>query len=80
MSRFEKILNQVLSGSNDDNIRFSDLCNLLERMEFSNRIKGSHHIYFKAGKRNNCLQPLKNKAKAYQVKQVRLLLLKYKMF
>jgi predicted RNA binding protein YcfA (HicA-like mRNA interferase family) len=81
MSRFEKILNQVLSGSNDDNIRFSDLCNLLERMEFSNRIKGSHHIYFKAGiKEIIVLQPLKNKAKAYQVKQVRLLLLKYKMF
>jgi predicted RNA binding protein YcfA (HicA-like mRNA interferase family) len=45
---------------------------------FTERIKGDHHIY----KRNDIIeriviQPLGNKAKAYQVKQVRNLFIKY---
>lgn len=46
MSKFEKIIEKVLSGSADRNIEFNDLCNLLETLGFDNRIKGSHHIYF----------------------------------
>ncbi len=56
----------VMSGKNDNNIRFTE------------RIKDDHHIY----KRNDIIeriviQPLGNKAKAYQVKQVRNLFIKY---
>ena len=80
MSKFEKIIQKVLSGSSDRNIDFNDLCNLLETLGFNNRIKGSHHIYFKAGIEEIInLQPLNNKAKPYQVKQVRDLILKYKL-
>lgn len=80
MSKFEKIIQKVTSGSSDRNIDFNDLCNLLETLGFNNRIKGSHHIYFKEGIVEIInLQPLHNKAKPYQVKQVRELLIKYKL-
>ncbi len=80
MSKFEKIIQKVLSGSSDRNLDFNDLCNLLETLGFNNRIKGSHHIYFKKGIEEIInLQPLNNKAKPYQVKQVRELLIKYKL-
>ncbi|MBL0130978.1 MAG: type II toxin-antitoxin system HicA family toxin [Chitinophagaceae bacterium] len=80
MSKFEKIVLKVLSGNTDRNINFIDLCNLLETLDFDNRIKGSHHIYYKSGIDEIInLQPLNNKAKAYQVKQVRELLIKYKL-
>lgn len=80
MSKFEKIIQKVTSGSSDRNIDFNDLCNLLETLGFNNRIKGSHHIYFKERIAEIInLQPLNNKAKPYQVKQVRELLIKYKL-
>ena len=80
MSKFEKIIPRVLSGSSDRNIEFNDLCNLLETLGFNNRIKGGHHIYFKDGIEEIInLQPVNNKAKPYQVKQVRQVLIKYKL-
>jgi len=80
MSKFEKNIQRVTSGSSDSNIDFNDLCNLLETLGFNNRIKGNHHIYFKKGIAEIInLQPLNNKAKPYQVKQVRELLIKYKL-
>jgi predicted RNA binding protein YcfA (HicA-like mRNA interferase family) len=80
MSKFEKLIQKVLSGSSDKNVGFNDLCGLLEILGFDNRIKGSHHIYYKEGITEIInLQPEGNKAKAYQVKQVRELLIKYKL-
>jgi predicted RNA binding protein YcfA (HicA-like mRNA interferase family) len=80
MSKFEKTIQKILSAKSDRNIEFSDLCNLLETLGFDNRIKGSHHIYFKNGIDEIInLQSLKKKAKPYQVKQVRKLLIKYKL-
>jgi predicted RNA binding protein YcfA (HicA-like mRNA interferase family) len=80
MSKFEKIIQKILSGTSDRNVDFKDLCNLLESLGFDNRIKGSHHIYFKDGVSEIVnLQPMNNKAKPYQVKQVRELLIKYKL-
>lgn len=76
-----KILEKVLSGLSDKNLRFRDLIKLLSDFGFSQRIKGDHHIIFsdKVEEIIN-LQPLKDgKAKAYQVKQVRTIILKYKL-
>jgi hypothetical protein len=70
----ERILWRVLQGSSDANIRFSDLRALLLRLGFEERIKGSHHI----GEILN-LQPRKALAKPYQVKQVRKILVRYKL-
>jgi hypothetical protein len=76
----KKILDKVLSGLSDRNIRFNDLLKLLSDFGFSQRTKGDHHIFYREGVEEIInLQPLKGgKAKAYQVKQVRMLILKYK--
>lgn len=80
MSNFEKILLKILQGNSDTNIRFSELCQCLKRFGFCIRIKGSHHIFYKEGIEEILnLQPLGNKAKAYQVKQVRNVIIKYKL-
>ena len=80
MSQQNKHLTTILSGTSDSNIRFTDLCKILESLDFKLRIKGDHHIYYKEGIEDIInIQPLGNKAKAYQVKQVRNLILKYKL-
>ncbi|MBI5638949.1 MAG: type II toxin-antitoxin system HicA family toxin [Nitrospirae bacterium] len=75
------ILDKVLSGLSDKNIRFDDIKKLIMDFGFACRIKGDHHIFSKEGIAEIIdLQPLKDgKAKAYQVKQVRNLILKYKL-
>jgi len=78
MARRDKILDKVLRGTSDANIGFDELCRLLLRFGFAERIRGSHHIFAKEGIEEILnLQPRDNKAKPYQVKQVRNLLLKY---
>ena len=78
MSQRNKLFLAIMSGINDSNIRFSDLCKLLDSLGFQCRIKGDHHIYYKDGINDIInIQPLGNKAKAYQVKQIRNLILKY---
>lgn len=80
MPTVDKILFEVMSGTKDKNIRFSELQKLLETLGFQCRIKGDHFIYFKNGVDEIInLQPDGNKAKAYQVRQVRNLILKYKL-
>jgi len=53
---------------------------LLKHFGFEERIKGSHHIFRKAGIEEKInLQKDGNKAKPYQVKQVRNILITYKL-
>lgn len=80
MPSVDKILQEIMSGTKDKNIRFSDLQKLLETLGFQCRIKGDHFIYYKNGIDEIInIQPDGNKAKPYQVKQVRNLILKYQM-
>lgn len=80
MSQIEKILFSILSGTKDNNITFSDLQKILTILGFDVRIKGDHFIYTKDDVEEIInIQPNGNKAKAYQVKQVRNIILKYKM-
>lgn len=65
----DRIHPPILRGAADNNIGFTDLRHLLESLGFQARIKGDHFIYTKVG----------SKAKPYQVKQVRNLILKYKL-
>lgn len=75
-----KILIDVMCGTKDKNIRFSDLQKLLSALGFQCRIKGDHFIYYKNGIDEIInIQPIGNKAKPYQVKQVRNIILKYMM-
>jgi len=77
----KNILEKVLSGLSDKNIKFSELRKLVLDLGFGERIKGSHYIFFKEGITEIInLQPLKDgKAKAYQVRQIRNIILKYKL-
>ena len=71
---------RVLRGSSDANIRFSDLRALLRRLGFAERIKGDHHIFTSEGVEEILnLQPKNSMAKPYQVKQVRKVLVQYKL-
>ncbi len=76
----EKTLEKVLRGSSDANIRFEELCHLLQTKGFRMRVSGSHHIFTQPGvmERVN-LQREGSKAKPYQVRQVRRILANYKM-
>jgi hypothetical protein len=74
----EKILEKILRGTSDANIPFDGLRRLLKDLGFSERIRGSHHIFFSGGVEEILnLQPKGNKAKPYQVKQVRHVILRY---
>ena len=78
MSQHEKILARLMSGTNDSNIMFDDLCGVVARLGFDCRINGDHFIYTKDGIEEIInLQPRGDKAKPYQVKQVRGIILKY---
>ena len=80
MNQNEKTLMAVLNGSKDSNITFSDLQKLLTSLGFVVRIKGDHFIYTKNDVAEIInIQPKGNKAKPYQVKQVRNIILKYKL-
>ena len=80
MSKYSKLLIQILKGTSDSNIRFDDLCFLLNRLGFIERIKGDHHIYCKNDVNEIInIQPKKEKAKSYQVKQIRNIILKYNL-
>jgi len=80
MARYDKLLFQVLRGSADANISFEDLRGLLSKLGFEERIRSSHHMFRKAGVLEKInLQREGNKAKVYQVRQVRTVLLKYKL-
>ncbi|MEC4684667.1 MAG: type II toxin-antitoxin system HicA family toxin [Nitrospirota bacterium] len=80
MGKSEKLILQILSGTSDANIKFEDLRNLLKKLGFEMRVRGSHHLFRKEGiiEKIN-LQQEGNKAKPYQVKQVRNIILKYKL-
>ncbi len=75
-----KTLSKILGGTSDKNILFSDLLSTLHSLGFEERIKGGHHILTKKGIYEIInFQPRGNKAKPNQVKQVRNVILKYKM-
>jgi len=80
MGKQQKLLLQILSGTSDANIPFDGLCGLLKYLGFEERIRGSHHIFTKDVIEEILnLQPKGAKAKQYQVKQVRNVILKYKL-
>lgn len=80
MAGIEKVLRQVLRGTSDANIAFSDLRRLMLALGFRERTHGSHHIYVQEGVDEILnLQPKGAQAKPYQVKQVRQVIMKYRL-
>ena len=80
MGKHEKLLFQILRGLSDNNVEFGELCGLLRNLGFDERVRGSHHVFRKKGIAELInLQRDDAKAKPYQVRQVRTVLLKYRL-
>ena len=77
MGKYSRLRQKILAGGADSNVEFSALCQLLVRLGFDERVKGDHPIFTQDGVDEIInLQPKGSKAKAYQVKQVRNILVK----
>lgn len=80
MSKFEDLIDKILKGRSDANFAFRDLRQLLLYLGFDERIRGSHHTFRKQEVEEKInIQRDGNKAKAYQVRQVRNVILKYRL-
>jgi hypothetical protein len=80
MSRHDKLRERILSGVADAGIGFADLCQFLIYLGFKQRVRGDHHIFTAAGVDEIInIQPRGANAKPYQVRQVRNLILKYRL-
>jgi virulence-associated protein VapD len=80
MTQYDKLWLALLSAQSDTSFAFTDLLKILMRLGFEMRIKGSHHIVYRQGVPEILnLQPNGALAKPYQVKQVRDLLVKYRL-
>lgn len=78
MGKQEKLLARILRGVSDANIPFDDLVALLLRLNFIQRVRGSHHIFVKEGIREMLnLQQEGHLAKPYQVRQIRKIIVEY---
>ena len=80
MTSTPKIFDAIMDGRKDNNIPFSDLQKLLDILGFSYRVRGSHYVYWREGVAEIInIQSDNGKAKAYQVKQVREIIRKYRL-
>ena len=80
MAKAKKLIRRILSGHADANIPFSGLCRLLKQLGFVERIRGDHHIFTTDGVDEILnLQPKGSLAKPYQVRQVREVIVQYKL-
>jgi len=80
MNPYDKVLSRILCGTSDANIPFVGTCRLLRKLGFEERVRGDHHIFTKEGIEEILnIQPRGSKAKPYQVKQIRKVILKYKL-
>jgi hypothetical protein len=71
MSKHTKVFEHIMTRRSDSNVTLSDLCEPLTRLGFDRRMTGIEEIIN--------LQPKHGMGKAYQVRQVRDVLLKYKL-
>ena len=80
MGQYEKLLLALMSGAKDRNFQFSDLRLILDRLGFNCLVRGDHFIYTRDYIEEIInIQPVGSKAKPYQCKQVRQIILKYNL-
>ena len=77
MRRDEDLRQKILVGRSDANIGFEELRTWLLRLGFTERVRGSHHIFRREGVRELInLQRDGRQAKPYQVRQIRQAILR----
>jgi hypothetical protein len=75
---YEELQLRILQGKSDANINFDELRHFLQWLGFEERTRGSHHIFRRQGVRELInLQREGSKAKVYQVRQVRQVVVRY---
>lgn len=78
MGKHEDLLARILRAEGLANIDFNELRGLLAFLGFTERIRGSHHVFSRAGVPELLnLQPRHRQAKVYQVRQVRWVILRH---
>ena len=78
MGRYDELRVRILQGKSDANVNFDELRQLLQWLGFEERTRGSHHIFRREGVRELInLQREGSKAKVYQVRQVRQVIVRY---
>lgn len=76
----ERLYEHIMLRRSDAAVPFAALCSLLKRLGFDERIRGDHHIFATSRVEEILnLQPKGGRAKPYQVRQVREVLLKYNL-
>lgn len=80
MAKHGELLARILKGGSDANIAFEDLRLLLLHLGFDERTRGSHHIFRRSDVEDRInLQRDGKQAKPYQVRQVRGVILRYRL-
>ncbi len=80
MSKRERLSQTILRRPSDASVRFSALGALMQHLGFEERICASHHLYGgKVLQRRSICSAATESAKAYQVRQVRRLILKHEL-
>jgi len=80
MSKHDHLYHFILMRRSDANVPFEGLCQLLGLLGFDERMRGDHHIFTMAHVEEILnLQPRGGKAKPYQVKQVRDVIVRYNL-
>lgn len=74
----QRTYNDVISGKSDNNINFNDFCKLITDLGFNLKgQKGSHKSYYHNGiNERMTVQNANSKAKGYQVKRLRNIIVK----
>ena len=80
MAKTNKLIQKILQGRPDAGIGFEELRSLLKSFGFEECVRGSHPIFRRADVEERLnLQREDSKAKPYQVRQVRAIILKYRL-
>lgn len=78
VGKFDELRLRILQARSDANIDFDELRQSLGGWSLRNALVGSHHIFTRSGVRELInLQREGSKAKVYQVRQVRHVILRY---
>jgi predicted RNA binding protein YcfA (HicA-like mRNA interferase family) len=81
MSSWKTTREKLLLGASDANLDFENVCTMLRHLGFSERRGGgSHRIFYKEGVDEIInLQPRGREGKPYQMRQIRHIMLKYRL-
>lgn len=81
MTSYNKLYDKIIKSENCNNIKFNEFKLFLEKTGFQLvRTRGDHHMYVFDGLDEIInIQPNGKNAKAYQIKQVRFIVNKYKL-